>query len=263
MTIPGFDFGSNWKAYSRSMLNEDRLNEATTDLIALVGAEALQGATFLDIGCGSGLHSLAAARAGAVRVDGFDVNPNSIECSLENRARFQEELPDEVVPHFELKDVLQDTEIIKLPEYDIVYSWGVLHHTGNMLAAMRNAASRVNPEKGMLVLALYNRHWTSPIWAKIKAFYNACPRLVKMLLNWIFVPIMFVGAAISTRSNPLKKQRGMHFYYDVVDWIGGYPYEYASIEEVKGWVEPWGFELIHTVPTQGWTGCNELVFRKR
>jgi 2-polyprenyl-6-hydroxyphenyl methylase/3-demethylubiquinone-9 3-methyltransferase len=54
----------------------------------------------------------------------------------------------------------------------------------------------------------------------------------------------------------------MDFGYDVVDWIGGYPYEYASIDEITGFVTRLGFIDERVIPAQVGTGCNEFVFRR-
>ena len=52
----------------------------------------------------------------------------------------------------------------------------------------------------------------------------------------------------------------MSFYYDVIDWIGGYPYEYASRSQVKKIIEAKGFELVKVTKPPAPTGCNEFVF---
>jgi hypothetical protein len=136
-----------------------------------------------------------------------------------------------------------------------------LHHTGAMWQAIRNAASRVEPEKGMLVMAIYNHHWTSSIWKQIKYLYNSSPRYIRWFLNHLFGLIIYIAKLLVTRQNPLKKERGMDFWHDVIDWLGGYPYEYAHITDIVSFVQALGLEVERTVKPRVPTGCNEFVFR--
>ncbi|MFC7649809.1 50S ribosomal protein L11 methyltransferase [Streptosporangium lutulentum] len=59
-----FAFGRNWKAFAH-LVDETRVATAVDSLCAALGIEDLTGRTFLDVGCGSGLFSLAAHRLGA------------------------------------------------------------------------------------------------------------------------------------------------------------------------------------------------------
>ena len=63
-------------------------------------------------------------------------------------------------------------------------------------------------------------------------------------------------------TNPLKKERGMDFWFDVIDWVGGYPYEYATCREVESLVTNHGFEMRRCIPATVPTGCNEFLFEK-
>lgn len=142
-----------------------------------------------------------------------------------------------------------------------MYSWGVLHQTGQMYEAIESAARLVKPD-GQFVIAIYNRHITSPIWRFIKWFYNRAPGIIRRLMVFSFYWVIFIAKWAVTRENPLHKERGMDFGYDVVDWIGGYPYEYASVDQIVAFVRPLGFTVERMVPAQVGTGCNEFVFRK-
>lgn len=130
-----------------------------------------------------------------------------------------------------------------------------------MWEAIDVAASLVRPG-GALVLALYNRHWSSPAWTVIKRIYVGVPAWLQKAIVVAMYPVIFAAKWVVTRSNPRAMDRGMDFYYNVVDWVGGYPYEYASIEEVTMYLAGKGFALrtatIATVPT----GCNEFAFTR-
>jgi 2-polyprenyl-6-hydroxyphenyl methylase/3-demethylubiquinone-9 3-methyltransferase len=130
-----------------------------------------------------------------------------------------------------------------------------------MWKAISHACLSVS-EGGQLFIAIYNRHWTSIIWKGIKILYNKSPHFIQSLLVLVFTWIIFVGAFLTTGKNPLKGDRGMEFQYDIVDWLGGYPYEYATIQEIINFVEKAGFQTVKVVPTDGWTGCNQFVFKK-
>jgi 2-polyprenyl-6-hydroxyphenyl methylase/3-demethylubiquinone-9 3-methyltransferase len=149
----------------------------------------------------------------------------------------------------------------QLGTFDIVYSWGVLHHTGNMKVALRNAGQRVAPN-GMLMIAIYNRHWSSGVWKVIKWVYNRVGSWVQKILIWILTPVIFLAKWLVTFQNPFRMQRGMDFMHNVIDWVGGYPYEYASIAEMSAALENIGFERLDVFPAKVPTGCNEFVCRK-
>ncbi len=257
-----YDFGGNWQAFSAAKLDARRLDAAVQSLRQLIGAENVQGRTFLDVGCGSGLFSVAAALCGAAQVVGFDINPTGIEVCRSNAARFAEHLNSVAVPHFCVGSALDREFLTALGTFDVVYAWGCLHHTGDMWQAIRNTASLVKPETGTLVMSIYNYHWTSPVWKQVKFLYNVSPRPVRWLLNYLFGALVYAGVWATTRQNPLKKERGMDFWYDVIDWLGGYPYEYARIADVVDFVQALGFQVEQVVKTRGWTGCNEYVFSR-
>ena len=145
-----FEFGKNWAKFLE-LLNEQRIAEAEASLRQMLECDDLKGKSFLDIGSGSGLFSLAARRLGA-RVHSFDYDPHSVACTAELRRRY---FPADEAWTVESGSALDAEYLRGLGQFDIVYSWGVLHHTGEMWRALDNAHLPVAPG-GRLFIAIYN-----------------------------------------------------------------------------------------------------------
>jgi len=252
-----FDFGKNWKHYSENALDQKKFTDAAESLKTLFGEENFEGRRFLDIGCGSGIFSIAAKKMGARSVVGVDISQNSVEASQQNSKTFGL-APEDI--HFFRMDILDRDKARELGSFERVYSWGVLHHTGKMWEAIAIACERVSPG-GVFGLAIYDRHWTSPVWKKIKHFYNASPVFLKKTTVFFFFPVIFV-AYLAIGKNPFRLHRGMDFYHDVVDWVGGYPYEYARAEEVIDFMKKKGLRLKSFLPNRYVVGNNQFIFVK-
>jgi 2-polyprenyl-3-methyl-5-hydroxy-6-metoxy-1,4-benzoquinol methylase len=260
-----FDFGANWMEYSQRALTPERLEASARAFEDLMRGVPLAGRSFLDIGFGQGLIPLNAARAGA-KVVAVDINPKSVEALRETARRFPDLDLSAIDVH--VGSILDAADVATLRRaspsgdglYDVVHSWGVLHHTGNMGEAIRNAAALVRPG-GHFVIAIYNRHWTSPVWRGIKWTYVRSPSWAQKLLVRTLLPVIAVAKRAVTRDDPRKQQRGMDFYYDVVDWVGGYPYEYHSADETRALLARHGLTCERTIPAEVPTGCNQFVFR--
>jgi len=257
-----FDFGKNWVAFSRRSVTPAQFKNVCSDLGDLLGTTVLRGKTFLDIGFGQGLSLLAAAEFGA-QVTGCDVSPRCSE-ALAITAKTLGKMPP---PSIITGSILDLTTIDRLSHlapdgYDIVHAWGVLHHTEDMTTAIANAAALV-ADGGQLVIAIYNRHWSSPLWHGIKRLYTIVPPLLKTAMIVMFFPVITLAKLMVTRQNPFRQNRGMSFYSDLIDWIGGYPYEYASVNKIIALCERRGFRCIRLIPATVPTGCNQFVFQKR
>lgn len=261
-----FDFGSNWLEYSQYALSERKIKEAQKNFEELTEGIQFYNKTFLDIGFGQGLTLLSAYQKGAL-VHGCDINFVCFE-ALQKTLNFFPEADLANIP-LVLGSIL-DARIVKElqkkvggnGQFDIVHAWGVLHHTGSLKNAIYNSAYLVKPG-GHLILAIYNRHWTSPLWERIKRLYCTLPTPAKKMMVVGFYPIIWTAKAMVIGKNPKHKKRGMDFYYDVIDWLGGYPYEYASKQEMTSMLTERGFQLIKYFPSQVPTGCNEYIFQKR
>jgi 2-polyprenyl-6-hydroxyphenyl methylase/3-demethylubiquinone-9 3-methyltransferase len=145
--------------------------------------------------------------------------------------------------------------------FDIVHSWGVLHHTGDMRKAIHQACRLVN-QGGYFVCAIYRSHWSSPLWRLVKRGYNTLPRFLQPVLVILLYPVIFAAKWVATGSWPLRQRRGMDFYHNVVDWVGGYPYEYATVAQIEAIMSREGLVLKRVIPSNVPTGCNEFVFYK-
>lgn len=256
-----FEFGKNW-AHFLAVLNDDRIRHAEQSLRDLLSVEDMAGLSFIDVGSGSGLFSLAARRLGA-RVHSFDYDPKSVACTAELKRRYFPGDGNWVVHE---GSVLNDDYLKSLGQFDVVYSWGVLHHTGAMWQAMTNVISLVRPG-GKLFIAIYNdQGYKSRWWRRLKKTYNEIPWSRPFLLAYVLVRgwgpqtllDLFRGRPFSSWRE-YKRQRGMSPWHDVVDWIGGWPYEYATPEAVFEFYRDRGFTLRKLVTRQG-LGCNEFVF---
>ena len=252
-----FPFGANWISFLDN-LDERRITESTDSLRKALGDTGLRGKTFLDAGCGSGIHSLAARTLGA-KVVSFDFDPLSVKCAVKLRDRVSALKDDWQVLQ---GSVLDPAFLASLGTFEVVYSWGVLHHTGSLWKALDNVSKSVALQ-GILFIAIYNdQGWLSHYWRAVKMLYNR-GAVLRWLLIAIHFPYLVLGRVIS---NTLKRKpslkRGMSYWIDMKDWLGGLPFEVARPEKIVEYLRLRGFVLEKVRTCGGRPGCNEFLLRK-
>ena len=253
-----FAFGANWSRFL-AIVDESRIRQAERSLCTMLGVDGLHHKRFLDVGSGSGLFSLAARRLGAT-VHSFDYDPESVACTEELKRRYFRDDPNWIV---ETGSALDEAFLESLGRFDVVYSWGVLHHTGQMQKAFTCVAPAV-ASAGLLFIAIYNdQGLASRYWARVKRAYNKSA-LARIALIALHAPYL-VGARWVVRriTGRGALDRGMSLWHDAIDWLGGYPFEVAKPEVVLDAFRARGFTLERLKTCGGKMGCNEFVFRKR
>jgi len=252
-----FEFGKNWESYT-SLIDDGRLDAAVAGTRSLVGD--LAGKSFLDIGSGSGLFSRAALRLGAERVVAVDLDENSVAATRKVLAAQPGDWTVLEASVFELPDR-------NLGTFDVVYSWGVLHHTGDLWRALDCAARMVAPG-GRFAFSLYERTPLCRLWEREKRFYSKASAPVQKTVMGAYAAL-FATASLAGGRNPFRRRRrGMDAMHDIHDWLGGYPYQPTDAAEVDKALTALGFEREYHKPVKVHlgglfgTGCSEYVYAR-
>ena len=268
-----FAFGKNWAEYS-NLIDERRVAAAESNLARLLGNRDLSGKRVLDIGSGSGLHSLAALRLGARSVVAIDIDSDSVATTKKTLSQFA------LSASWSVREAsVFDLDPTDLGEFDVVYSWGVLHHTGDLDRAISCAAALVT-HRGVLAMALYRRVWMDWFWKFEKKWYAFASPTAQSWARRMYIAA-FLLSRLASGVSPHRylktylRKRGMSFEHDVHDWLGGWPYESISADEVCARMTSMGFgSLGVSVASMGLirgasrriglfgSGCDEYLFER-
>lgn len=271
-----FAFGDNWEDYA-SNISEKNIIEAEASLRRLLGDNAIVNKSFLDIGCGAGIHSLAAARIGANKILSIDIDPISVKTT---KSLFSSRANNHHAINWECNTMsIFDMNPEDIGKFDIVYSWGVLHHTGAMHDAIIRASEFVKPD-GIFCIAIYAKTYLCRFWKIEKKIYSRSSKHIQMLIRvFYYIWFWFISNLFSLKTerrffnirkyiNNYINNRGMTFSNDIHDWLGGFPYESISPEELDRYLSPYGFKLIRKHQGAGGksgllgSGCIEYVYQK-
>jgi SAM-dependent methyltransferase len=260
-----FPFGQNWASYAEK-IGEQELTAANEGLRRLLGGSNLEGKRLLDVGRGSGVHSLAALELGASEVVAVDLDPESVKTARMLLAKFAPNA------HYRVEELsVFDLDPNILGKFDIVYSWGVLHHTGDLDLALRKAGAMLD-ERGEFVFALYRRTLMCPFWRVEKRWYSRASKSSQRIAQKAF-STFFVLALWATGKDYAKyrTRRGMDPYHDLHDWLGGYPYESMSSREIEHLMSEMKLTHVRSFVRKGFShklglfgsGNDEYVFAKQ
>ena len=256
-----FGFGKNWTKFINHYFSEERVESSINRFTDFTAIDNLSFLNFIDVGCGSGLHSLAALRLGAQRVTSFDIDPKAV--AISKKLKVMEGNPF----NWEINQgsILDSKFVSSLGNYDFVYSWGVLHHTGEVWKAIQNTCSLVKTD-GYLYLALYslNVQMNPEYWLRTKQKYVNSSKFMKVVMEQKYLLEHVHGSSLRNffkgKFRPeVGRMRGMELMTDVRDWLGGWPMEFVLDEEVEKAVSKLGFVLKNVKKGEA---CTEFLFTK-
>jgi 2-polyprenyl-6-hydroxyphenyl methylase/3-demethylubiquinone-9 3-methyltransferase len=261
-----FNFGNNWAKYVKK-IDDSNLNQSIDDLIRLLGMDDLSGKTVIDIGSGSGLHSAALYSLNPLSLESVDYDLDSVGTT--KNLLLSLDFPASI--SVRQADIL-DKNSFHGKKYDVVYSWGVLHHTGDLDLALKNSASLVE-NGGILAIALYHKTFFCKFWKIEKRIYSKSPYLVQRIIFFLYISLLFLDFLVIKRRNfftyvkNYKSSRGMNFFIDAHDWLGGYPYESISPQELRSKMKILRFQESRSFTQPSGlglfgSGCDEFVFKK-
>jgi 2-polyprenyl-6-hydroxyphenyl methylase/3-demethylubiquinone-9 3-methyltransferase len=218
--------------------------------------EGVKGKNVLDGGSGSGMVSVGFALLGA-NVTGVDITPQCVENGKRNAERFG------VQCRFFCKD-LTDLDLGN-ERFDIVYSWGVIHHSEDARKSFSNLAKHLKPG-GEMVLAVYLKTYLSGFWNFSRVFYQKAPKWFQSIFresgSCFLNGVDFIKKLIFGKSRYML--RGTNNKELINDWFGVPHRTFHSYDEVFQWFRENGLNYKLVNPATGrFKSTSNFVVRGR
>jgi len=134
-----------------------------------------RGKRVLEIGCGIGTDTISFAKAGA-RVTAVDLSEQSLALAKKRAALYGLDVK------FYCADAEQLSSVVPVEKYDLVYSFGVIHHTPHPDRVVQQIKNYVGPGSTVKIM-VYNRYSWKVFWILVAngrgAFWNLSKLVAK------------------------------------------------------------------------------------
>jgi 2-polyprenyl-3-methyl-5-hydroxy-6-metoxy-1,4-benzoquinol methylase len=185
------------------------------------------GKKVLEIGCGIGTDTINFARAGA-QVTAIDLTEQSLEVArqrakvfgLEDRIRFLQANAEKL------------SETVPVERYDLVYSFGVIHHTPDPSRVLDEIRKYVTPESTVKVM-VYNRWSWKVLWILLAYGKGRIWKLDRLIADYSEAQTGCPVTYSYSRSEGRQwfENHGFHVTDIMVDHI--FPYEIAEYVQYR------------------------------
>lgn len=205
--------------------------------------EGVKGKRVLDGGSGSGMVSVAFALMGA-DVTGVDITPKCVENGYKR------------AEHYGVKCKFINESLVTLDlsneHFDIIYSWGVLHHTEDARQSFFSLARHLR-EGGEIIVAVYLKTKISWFWNFARIFYQNAPTVFKTI--FLNIGSVFLNIVDLFRKIIFNKERymmrGTNNKEILNDWFGVPHRTFHSYNEVFKWFDENGLDCKLINPATG------------
>lgn len=204
-TLESFDFQWGNLAKGQALLSDPSFRNNVDKIISqeelCIKPGWFKGRKVLDAGCGNGRWTYGFLKLGA-RVTAVDYSQNALKIVSTSLGQNKNLAVRKV-------NLLELPRWLKKEKFDLVFSWGVLHHTGNIRKALKNVAPLVKDD-GVLYLYLYGKEslgvkGTIQVLARRTLLLPFSPNVKKKILSF-FYPSDKIHQAFDAYATPLNER---------------------------------------------------------